>query len=176
VLVPLDGSDLAEAAVPHAWRVAAPAGEIALVSVIQPDGEGGQHPQLDPGVARAVRRRAAQDRLNEVAGRLRRRGGQARGTVLTAWDAAGAIVDHAAVREADLVVMSTHGRGGLGRLLYGSVADAVARAARCPVLLVRPHPVGAEPAGTEQAAASAAPDGSAAEPGNDLASPPPAAT
>jgi nucleotide-binding universal stress UspA family protein len=167
VLVPLDGSDLALAAVPHAWRVAAPAGEIALVAVIQPDGEGGRRPQLDPGVARAVRRRAAQDHLDEVARRLRRRGVPALGTVLTAWDAAGAIIDHAAVKEAGLVVMSTHGRGGLGRLLYGSVADAVARTARCPVLLVRPHPVGAEPDGAE-----APPQGSATGPGRDPASPP----
>ena len=39
--------------------------------------------------------------------------------------------------EVDLVVMATHGRGGVARLMMGSVADKVVRAARCPVLTVR---------------------------------------
>ena len=52
--------------------------------------------------------------------------------------AAGAIVEAAAALECDAIVMATHGRGGLGRALLGSVADHVARHARCAVLLVRP--------------------------------------
>jgi nucleotide-binding universal stress UspA family protein len=45
----------------------------------------------------------------------------------------------AAAREggADLIAMTTHGRGGLGRLVMGSVADYVLQHAPCPVLLVR---------------------------------------
>ena len=45
----------------------------------------------------------------------------------------------AAAREAgaDLIAMSTHGRGGLGRLIFGSVAEAVLREAEIPVLLMR---------------------------------------
>ena len=51
--------------------------------------------------------------------------------------AAEAILDLAVEQQADLIVMSTHGRGGLGRWVYGSVADRVLRGAAIPVLLVR---------------------------------------
>jgi nucleotide-binding universal stress UspA family protein len=47
------------------------------------------------------------------------------------------IVDRATELGASLILMTTHGRGGLGRLVFGSVADAVLRHAACPVLLVR---------------------------------------
>jgi nucleotide-binding universal stress UspA family protein len=50
---------------------------------------------------------------------------------------AAAIVDEAVRRKADLIVMGTHGRSGLTRLLMGSVAEHVARNAPCPVTLVR---------------------------------------
>ena len=47
------------------------------------------------------------------------------------------IIDYAAGNEIDLIVMSTHGRTGLSRWVYGSVADKVLRGAPCPVFLVR---------------------------------------
>jgi nucleotide-binding universal stress UspA family protein len=49
-----------------------------------------------------------------------------------------AIVDEARLGQADLIVMSTHGRGGVGRWIYGSVADGVLRQAETPVLVVPP--------------------------------------
>jgi nucleotide-binding universal stress UspA family protein len=51
---------------------------------------------------------------------------------------AGAIVDFAKEKGVDLIVMSSHGRTGLGRLLMGSVAELVVRRAECPVLIVKP--------------------------------------
>lgn len=54
--------------------------------------------------------------------------------------------------KADLIVMSSHGRSGLGRLVLGSVAEAVMRRAACPILIVKPS-VKAEPIHIEQAAA-----------------------
>lgn len=47
------------------------------------------------------------------------------------------IVDVAAAEKADLIVMATHGRTGLGHLLIGSVAERVVRTAPCPVLTIR---------------------------------------
>jgi nucleotide-binding universal stress UspA family protein len=47
------------------------------------------------------------------------------------------IVEHAGETHADLIVMGTHGRTGLGHLLLGSVAERVARTATCPVLTWR---------------------------------------
>jgi nucleotide-binding universal stress UspA family protein len=52
--------------------------------------------------------------------------------------AAKTIVRHAEAIQADAIVMGTHGRGGLEQMLLGSVAEAVTRAAPCPVLTVRP--------------------------------------
>jgi nucleotide-binding universal stress UspA family protein len=49
------------------------------------------------------------------------------------------IIRYANDEDIDLIVMGTHGRGGLARLLMGSVAEKVVRTARCPVLTVR-HP------------------------------------
>lgn len=51
---------------------------------------------------------------------------------------ADSIADHARAERVDLLVMGTHGQGGLRRLLVGSVASGVARSAHCPVLLVPP--------------------------------------
>jgi nucleotide-binding universal stress UspA family protein len=56
------------------------------------------------------------------------------------------IVDIAAEEAADLVVVGTHGRTGLDRVLIGSVADRVVRTASCPVLTVRAQPAGTTPA------------------------------
>ena len=50
-----------------------------------------------------------------------------------------AIVDCAENEHVDLVVMSTHGRGGLSRMLIGSVTDRLVRSAKCPVLVVPVH-------------------------------------
>ncbi len=60
--------------------------------------------------------------------------------VLVHGDAAAEIVRVAEEREVDLIVISSHGRTGLGRILFGSTAEAVVRHASCPVLVVKPPP------------------------------------
>ncbi len=55
-------------------------------------------------------------------------------------DAAAEIVRIAADQQVDLIVISSHGRTGLGRLFFGSTAEAVVRHAGCPVLVVKPPP------------------------------------
>jgi nucleotide-binding universal stress UspA family protein len=78
----------------------------------------------------------AQEQLEELAS-APRMAGLTVGTVVRAGNPRREII--AAVKElgADLIVLSTHGRGGVGRLVYGSVADPVIRTAPCPVLVVR---------------------------------------
>ena len=56
-------------------------------------------------------------------------------------EAAAEIVRVAKEREVDLIVVSSHGRTGLGRILFGSTAEAVVRHAGCPVLVVKPKPL-----------------------------------
>ena len=60
--------------------------------------------------------------------------------VIVHGDAAAEIVRVAAERGVDLIVVSSHGRTGLGRIIFGSTAEAVVRHASCPVLVVKPPP------------------------------------
>src|SRR5580765_2097048 len=60
--------------------------------------------------------------------------------VIVHGDAAAEIVRVAAEQDVDLIVISSHGRTGLGRIIFGSTAEAVVRHARCPVLVVKPPP------------------------------------
>jgi len=144
VLVPLDGSDLAAAAVPEAARSVAPGAQLVLATVVPPrSASGGADPAAaGTGPVGVSAHALAQRRLEAVALGLRRRGLRATAVVLTAVDPAAALVDLATLEEVDLVVMATHGRGGWDRWRYGSVADAVSRTAPVPVLLVRPQVVG----------------------------------
>ncbi len=149
ILVPLDGSALSEAVIPVVLDLAAQMPvEITLLRVVLPFidenygylgwgpvGEwAGVYPPIEEGIAHA---RAY---LEEVRSRM---GAAAAGVVVDA--RAGLLPDAilAAIGDtkADVVAMSTHGRGGLGRLVMGSVTDLVIRLASVPVLVVRPHPV-----------------------------------
>jgi nucleotide-binding universal stress UspA family protein len=120
ILVPLDGSEVAEAALPCAEALArlAPA-TIYLVRAAPPE---------DTALATTYLARVAAD--------VRARGLVAE-TVVAAGPPADAVVQEAAEREIDLIVMTTHGRSGPGRWVLGSVADEVLHRTARPVLLVR---------------------------------------
>jgi len=130
ILVPLDGSPEARAALPYAAALAAPGTEIVLLTVVRSGG--------DADAARAYLETAAQ--------RLRVAGQTVR-TEVAVGDPAQRIVDTAANLDAEMVAMASHGRGALGRLIYGSVADRVAREATIPTMVVRARQVEAEPVG-----------------------------
>jgi nucleotide-binding universal stress UspA family protein len=139
VLVPLDGSPLAEAVLPFMSRLARPLGlEIALLRVVpmvtpQIVEGGGRQIILDQGERL---REEAEAYLRGVAARLVADGFRVTTTVRTG-EAAPEIVAGARECQADLIGMMTHGRTGLGRLLFGSVAEAVLRHAAVPVFVVR---------------------------------------
>ncbi len=59
--------------------------------------------------------------------------------VVARGDAAGEIVRVARERNIDLIVISSHGRTGFGRMIFGSTAESVVRHAHCPVLVVKPQ-------------------------------------
>jgi nucleotide-binding universal stress UspA family protein len=59
--------------------------------------------------------------------------------VMTSSSPAFAIIDYARAHDIDLIIMGTHGRGALGHILMGSVAERVVRLAPCPVLTIRQH-------------------------------------
>lgn len=133
ILVPLDGSAFAEAALPLATAVARRSGAaIELVNVHEPA------PNLAYDEWEAAAREWSLSYLRETEGRLRDFSpGQVTTTVL-AGRVSDALVQHAEASDSDLVVMATHGRGALTRAWLGSVADAFVRHTDRPVLLVRP--------------------------------------
>ncbi len=79
----------------------------------------------------------ARDYLGEAGRPLREAGVAVESRVLTADNAAKAIIDVARQEKADIVAMATHGRSGLRNIVHGSVASAVVRSGVAPVLLVR---------------------------------------
>lgn len=134
VLVPLDGSPLAESALPRAVEMALDSGArmILLRAAFAHTYPGG-----DPVEAQVAVVREAEAYLAEATARVRALGvTDVRGS---AWygDAASAIIDAAQFNHADLIVMTTHGRSGLGRLVMGSVAESVLRGTTTPILLLR---------------------------------------
>ena len=137
-LVPFDGSMVAEAIVPFILEIAGPLDmEVALLRVIVPT-PGISVESGGPLVADDVEksRATAEEYLAYVAGGLRARGVRV-ATQVRFGNAVAEILAGAGEAEADLIAMTTHGRGGLGRLLFGSVAEAVLRRAEIPVFLMR---------------------------------------
>jgi nucleotide-binding universal stress UspA family protein len=112
--------------------------ELLIVSVIDPDG--GAVDRVGVAGSRPPRWDQRRDDRQAAAGRLveRSRAAGIRATFLV-WtgDPGESIVDAAAAEAADMVVVGSHGRGRLGRLMLGSVSDHVARHAPCPVVVVR---------------------------------------
>lgn len=139
ILVPLDGSALADRAVPFAATIAARAGwSILLLRAVNTMRE----PNDAAGKALVREARAA---LDAVAAGLTTDGLHAN-TRIVDKQAETAILEATADEDVVLVVMSTHGRGGLGRFIYGSVADTVLRHAPVPVMMVPPHGLDGWPA------------------------------
>jgi nucleotide-binding universal stress UspA family protein len=140
VLLGTDLSRTSELATDRAFDLAQRHGaDLLVVSVIDPD-ELGKHAGRAGGRWDEVRDRrhaAAQ----ELVGRGRAIGVTVSFLVWTG-DPGESIVSAAEAESADLVVVGTHGRGTIGRLLLGSVSDHVVRNAPCPVLVVRPAPRG----------------------------------
>ena len=133
ILVPLDGSALAETALGTAVDLAR---QTRATLVLLRAAEAHTFPGADPTDAQILVVREAEDYLAGVASRLGREG-DAVETGVWYGPAAPAIVDAARLRKASLIVMSTHGRSGLGRLVMGSVAESVLRGTDVPILLLR---------------------------------------
>lgn len=138
ILVPLDGSEVAETALPTAVALAEATGAALLLM------RGAEAPTLalpDTADAQVWAVREAEDYLDGIKQRLQ---GETRAPVTTAvWygHAAEVIAEAVRVNHIDMVVMTTHGRSGLGRLLLGSVAESVIRSTAAPILVL--HPEGA---------------------------------
>lgn len=139
ILVPLDGSALAEQGLAFAQTIASAArAKLRLAMVHQPT-------VLQTGAvvqAEVALRRAERDYLNRQVSRLTGEGLKEVTSVVLTGDPARELARYADERDPDLVVLATHGRGGLGRAWFGSVADHLVRNVGTPIVVV--HPIEAE--------------------------------
>jgi nucleotide-binding universal stress UspA family protein len=142
ILVPLDGSALAEAALPKALELAeASGGNLLLLRAAQAL----DLPGVDNTEAQVRVVNEAEAYLAEVQARLGRQSHVHVDSAVWYGPAAVAIVEAALARRVDQIVMTTHGRSGLGRLLLGSVAESVLRGITTPILLLRAENAPVEP-------------------------------
>ena len=142
ILVPLDGSAFAEQATDTARAIAARTGAalefIVVHELALPPSRVGGAPVLDPRLDTEMR--ASRHRyLDRIEKAERERGTVKVSGTFREGRAAEQIASFASETAANLIVMTTHGRGGFERLWLGSVADGVVRGTSVPVLLVRPE-------------------------------------
>jgi len=145
ILVPLDGSKLAEKALPYAEALAEKfEAQLLLVLVLQSpavpilaDPYGGATLYTYEESVLDEQRETAQDYLAKFQKKLTQKNILARITVLESTSIADGIVDIASQEGVDVIVKTTHGRSGLSRWVYGSVATKVLQNAPCPIFLVR---------------------------------------
>jgi nucleotide-binding universal stress UspA family protein len=146
IMVPLDGSELAECVLPHVEAIAdgCRIQDIVLARVVEPYEpiRGKAYYSLLPEEHKEdwkwveEGKSAAEKYLHEIAGRLRV-GGRNVETKILVGRAAETLSDLASKGGIDLVVIATHGRSGVGRWLLGSTADRIMRSSCVPVLMVR---------------------------------------
>jgi nucleotide-binding universal stress UspA family protein len=141
ILVPIDGSVTAERALQEAIKLAAGKAQLRLVYVIEQvyplDTEG--YAFIDYVALQEAVRQTGERTLAQAAEKVRRSGMTAETALLDVpGERVASVIDGEALNwRADLIVIGTHGRSGLSRLLLGSVAEGVVRGASVPVLLVR---------------------------------------
>jgi nucleotide-binding universal stress UspA family protein len=161
IVLPLDGSPLAEQAIPFAQAIAQRArAKLKLVLVHEPT------LLMEPGAGYAklelAMQKADREYLKSVTARLREQLGRSvSSSVLRGIPVAQTLATYLSELRADLVVMTTHGRGGIRRAWLGSVTDQLIRSAELPILIVRPGEAGSPERGVELTEILVALDGSA---------------
>ncbi len=148
ILVPLDGSELAESALGHAEVIAkgCHSSTVVLLRIVETgaiDNRPGAHswggvvsaPQMTD--LRLRLEKEATEYLNKLADMLNSKGILTTVCVIPG-EPAGVILDYSLKNQIDLIIMSTHGRSGMSRWAFGSVAEKVTSTSKVPVLVVSP--------------------------------------
>lgn len=142
IMVPLDGSKLAECVLPHVEAIASgcDVGKVTLVRVVEPLH---LHGGIESGFSPEERQRLENDSidvarkyLDQLVQRLKDIGITAQSEVLHG-HVIDELTDYADKNGVDLIIIATHGRSGVSRWVWGSIADRILRSAGVPVLMVR---------------------------------------
>lgn len=146
IMVPLDGSDLAESVLPHLTAIASGSRvlQVVLVRVVDPlgypimvraHGEFGI-PEKNSEQIQQERKKTAETYLQKMEKHLKPKGLEVSSAVLEG-EIAETLIHYATKNSVDLIVMTTHGRSGISRWLLGSVAGRMVSHSCVPVLMVR---------------------------------------
>jgi nucleotide-binding universal stress UspA family protein len=141
ILVPLDGSPLAECVIPHIEAIAKPCGsQVELISVVEPVDipTRGQIAVSDDDLKKINNeaKKETHKYLDSISERLNRSGIKASPVILMG-KPADSLIEYATNNNVDLLIMATHGRSGLTKFFWGSIAEKVLRSICVPVLLVK---------------------------------------
>jgi nucleotide-binding universal stress UspA family protein len=142
ILVPLDGSELAECALPHVTNLIkeGSAGEVIILNVVGVDIP---WDEMDKGIDfKAIRQQllsTSEQYIETIASRLSSKGIKVKAESIEHSRPSHTIVDYAKKNSVDLIVMATHGYTGIQKMLMGSVAFKVLHESHVPVLLIRPE-------------------------------------
>jgi len=144
ILVPLDGSDLAECTLFHVESLVkdGSAGEVTLLNIVKVDipwADMHNGKSFDLEKMRELLLASSRKYLAKVASQLRSKGIKVTTKALEANRPAQTIMDYSQEKGMDLIVMATHGHTGFKKLLMGSVAFGVLHESHVPVLLIRPE-------------------------------------
>jgi nucleotide-binding universal stress UspA family protein len=141
IMVPLDGSELAECVLPHVEALASGCAivDVVLVRVVEPfhlqGGEAHLTPEQREGVD-SIARAEASEYLGRLARRLRPGSARVQKEVLYG-KVTDSLVDYTKKNNIDLVIIATHGRSGISHLVRGSVAEHILNSVCVPILMVR---------------------------------------
>ncbi len=143
VMVPLDGSKLAECVLPHVRGLAQgnKVKSILFVRVVEPihQSMGGEFILSEDETKRltAAHRKNAEEYLQKIAKRFQMRGVKVEWKVLLG-RIAETLSDYATTKKMNLIVIATHGRSGVSRWVWGSVANRFLQSTCVPTLMIRP--------------------------------------
>ncbi len=143
ILVPVDGSKLAESVLPHVEALAngCEVRNVTFLQAVEPfymptSGEGGYaFTEQDVQKFDSQNIQDARDYMKKLTAKLSYK--PAVKTVVLRGHSAEVIADYAAKNNVDLIIISTHGRSGVSRWVWGSVADRVLRSSCVPVFMIR---------------------------------------
>lgn len=145
VLVPLDGSELAENALNHVKKLARDGalGEVILLNVFLATAphisESYYHSSIDIGAMIKGYQERSMKYLTEAQSKLGLEGFAVKTEAIEGGSPASVIADYTQQNGVDLIIMATHGYTGVKKMLLGSVANRVLNESHVPVLLIRPE-------------------------------------
>jgi nucleotide-binding universal stress UspA family protein len=151
-MVPLDGSELAECVLPHVETIAkcGPTPQITLIRVATPLKlySGLDYSGLQASMNAEIMQRLEDDNIKVAKEYLKKHVTYLKSKGITAQaevafgDVADSLTEFAEKNNVDLIIIATHGRSGIKRLVLGSVADRILRTSKIPILMIQPQASG----------------------------------